>query len=37
MSRRTAIQQLGWVRDVDDELAQIQREELNEDFNEATI
>lgn len=37
MSRRTAIQQLGWVRDVDDELAQIQREELNEDFNEPTI
>ena len=37
MSRRTAIQQLGWVRDVDEELAQIQREELNEDFKEPTI
>lgn len=37
MSRRTAIQQLGWVRDVDEELKQIQREELNEDFNEPTI
>lgn len=37
MSRRTAIQQLGWVRDVEEELAQIQKEELNEDFNEPTL